>query len=188
MPKTTQPTVSPVEQASEFPYGDGDYLFHLMVAVSRYRDEDLERSLRPVGLNLSHYRAMSVLAHLGPCSMTELAEMSMVDRTTLTRTVDHLVRRDLAGRRHARADRRQVILSLTEDGWARYLMAREVVQSRNEALLAKLPRHLQKGLIKSQQALIGSWELGEELTHRLLTLSRGHASRKAKARPSAAND
>jgi DNA-binding MarR family transcriptional regulator len=188
MPKTMEPAAALVEAPSEFPYGDGDYLFHLMVAVSRYRDDDLERSLRPVDLNLSHYRAMGVLAHLAPCSMTELAEISLVDRTTLTRTVDHLVRRGLADRCHAKADRRQIVLCLTEDGWSRYLMAREVVQSRNDVLLAKLPAPLQRALIKSQQALIASWDLGEELTHRLLTLSRGHGQKTAKSGPAAAND
>ena len=119
MSKVMEPTASHPEATQGFPYGEGDYLFHLMVVVSRYRDDDLERSLRPVDLNLSYFRAMAVLAHLAPCSMTELAEFSMVDRTTLTRTVDHLVRRGLVDRCLAKADRRHVSLSLTEDGWAR---------------------------------------------------------------------
>ncbi len=172
MANIDKPALPPSDPPQTSPYGEADYLFHLLVVVSRHRDDDLERALRPLGLNLSYYRAMGVLAHFGPCTMTELADFSMVDRTTLTRTVDHLVTRGLADRRHAKSDRRQIILCLTEIGWARFVMAQEVVRSRNEVLLAKTPAHLQRSMIRAQQALITSWDLGEELTHRLLTLRR----------------
>lgn len=184
MSKLAPSEASSNEAIPESALGDADYLFHLLVAASRYRDTDLETVLKPLGLNVSYYRVMGVLAHLSPCSMTELADFSMVDRTTLTRTVDHLVRWEVVDRCHAKSDRRQVMMSLTELGWARYMMALEVVRSRNERLLAKMPAHLQRALIKSQQALIASWDLGEELTHRLLTLRRGDG----KTDPSAAND
>jgi DNA-binding MarR family transcriptional regulator len=170
--------------SDEFPYADGDYLFHLMVAINRHRDDDLEKSVKPLGLSLAYYRAMGVLAHFAPCTMSDLADFSMVDRTTLTRTIDHLVIRGLVDRCQSKADRRQLSLSLTEDGWSSFLMAQEVVRSRNEVLLAKLPPHLMRTMIRSQQALITGWDLGEDLTHRLLTLTR----RGGKAGQTAAND
>jgi len=181
MPHPLQPE-APAPDSAEFPYDEGDYLFHLMVAVTRYRDADLEKAVKPLDLNLSYYRAMVVMAHFAPCSMSELAEFSMVDRTTLTRTVDQLVARGLVERSHARLDRRQVLLTLTEAGWARYLLAQEVVRSRNDTLTAGLPPHLTRAMIRSQQALIASWDLGEDLTHRLLTLQRPGGA------PAAAND
>ena len=184
MANIDKPALPPSDPPQTSPYGDADYLFHLLVAVSRHRDDDLERAVRPLGLNLSYYRAMGVLAHFAPCTMTELAEFSMVDRTTLTRTVDQLVTRGLADRRHANSDRRQIMLCLTETGWVRFVMAQEVVRSRNEVLLAKTPAHLQRAMIRAQQALIASWDLGEELTHRLLTLRR----RRDAVGPDAAND
>ena len=184
MSRIVPSTASPSEAVEEAAFDDGDYLFHLLVAASRYRDADLETALKPLGLNVSYYRVMGVLAHLAPCSMTELADFSMVDRTTLTRTVDHLVKWALVDRCHAKTDRRQVMMSLTELGWSRYIMALEVVQSRNQLLLSKMPAHLQRAMIKSQQTLIASWDLGEELTHQLLTLRRGGGN----ADRSAAND
>ncbi len=184
MANTFKSALPPSESPQTFPYGEADYLFHLLVAVSRHRDDDLERALRPLGLNLSYYRAMGVLAHFAPCTMTELAEFSMVDRTTLTRTVDQLVTRGLADRCHAKSDRRHIMLCLTETGWGRFVMAQEVVRSRNEVLLEKTPAHLRRAMIRAQQALITSWDLGEELTHRLLTLRR----RDGKVSPNAAND
>ncbi|MGA0603081.1 MarR family winged helix-turn-helix transcriptional regulator [Caulobacter sp. KR2-114] len=167
-----------------FPYADGDYLFHLLVAISRYRDDDLETAVKPLGLTLSHYRAMVVIAHFAPCTMGELADFSMVDRTTLTRTIDHLVARGLVDRCHSQADRRQLCLTLTETGWSSYLMAQEVVRSRNDALLAKLPAQQMRAMIRAQQALVASWDLDKELAHRLLTLSRGDG----KSPRQAAND
>ena len=169
-----------------FPYADGDYLFHLMVAISRHRDDDLERAVKPLGLNLSYYRAMGVVAHFAPCTMGELADFSMVDRTTLTRTIDQLVTRGLVDRCQAKDDRRQVSLSLTEAGWSSYRMAQEVVQSRNDALLSRLPAQHMRAMVRAQQALVGSWDLDKELSHRLLTLTRGDG--KSPRRAAAAND
>ncbi|MBS0410308.1 MAG: MarR family transcriptional regulator [Proteobacteria bacterium] len=183
MSHTLQPDAPVTAPALDgFPYDEADYLFHLMVAVTRYRDADLEKAVKPLDLNLSYYRAMVVMAHFAPCSMSELADFSMVDRTTLTRTVDQLVARGLVERGPAKVDRRQVMLTLTESGWARYLMAQEVVRSRNETLTAGLSPHLVRAMIRAQQALVTSWSLGEDLTHRLLTLRRPDRA------PAAAND
>jgi len=172
--------------AQGFPYADGDYLFHLLVAISRHRDDDLEKAVKPLGLNLSFYRAMGVIAHFAPCTMGELADFSMVDRTTLTRTIDQLVNRGLVDRCQAKSDRRQVSLSLTDAGWSSYLMAQEVVRSRNEVLLERLPAQHLRGMIRAQQALIASWDFDKELAHRLLTLTRGDG--KSPRRAAAAND
>src|SRR5437764_330913 len=86
---TRAPTT--LDPAGEFPFDLPTYLFHLFAVLSRHRDQQLELALAPLGLNLALHRAMGVIGRIEPCTMTRLAEMTAVDRTTMTRTVDHLV-------------------------------------------------------------------------------------------------
>ena len=106
---TTDPT-------GEFPLDLTSYVFHLFAVVGRHREARLEAELKPIGLNLARHRALSVILALEPCTMSELAEYSAVDRTTLTRTVDQLVDAGLVERATPREDRRQVVLTLTDEG------------------------------------------------------------------------
>ncbi len=88
-PKASQATY--VDPKGEFPLDVTTYLFHLFIVTARHRDARLDKALKPLGLNVSRHRALSVIALLEPCAMSALAEFSAVDRTTMTRTVDQLV-------------------------------------------------------------------------------------------------
>ena len=116
MSATSERTASTADPQGEFPRELTSYLFHLFAVVSRHREARLETELKPIGLNLSRHRALSVISTLQPCTMSELADFSAVDRTTLTRTVDQLVDSGLVERTTPREDRRQVLLTLTEQG------------------------------------------------------------------------
>src|ERR1700679_177025 len=83
-----------------------DYIFHLFAVVGRHREARLEAGLKPMGLHLTRYWALSVISGIGPCTMSELAGFTAVDRTTLTRTVDQLVETALVERTTPREDRR----------------------------------------------------------------------------------
>src|SRR5580700_4223008 len=130
-PLTTDP-------AGEFPLDLTSYVFHLFAVVSRHREARLESDLKAIGLNLARHRALSVIHAIEPCTMSELAEYSAVDRTTLTRTVDQLVDAELVERRTPREDRRQVVLTLTDEGRRICKHSLRAVFKVNRALLGGL--------------------------------------------------
>src|ERR1700736_765180 len=103
-------SASTMDPRGEFPLDLASYVFHLFSVVGRHREAKLETILKPLGLSLARHRALSVIATLEPCTMSELAEFSATDRTTLTRTVDQLVDAGLVERTTPREDRRQVQL------------------------------------------------------------------------------
>jgi DNA-binding MarR family transcriptional regulator len=116
-----------------------DYIFHLFAVVGRHREARLEAGLKSLGLNLTRYRALSVVSGIGPCTMSELADFTAVDRTTLTRTVDQLVETALVERTTPREDRRQVVLTLTEAGRELCQRSMQVIFAVNRELTTDLP-------------------------------------------------
>ncbi|MGH3448095.1 MAG: MarR family winged helix-turn-helix transcriptional regulator [Nocardioidaceae bacterium] len=76
------------------------------------------RSLGELGENLStaQYRALVVLASRGPHRMVDLSQQLQVNPSTAGRMCDRLVRKGLVRRHRARADRRIVVVSLSQEG------------------------------------------------------------------------
>jgi DNA-binding MarR family transcriptional regulator len=148
---TTDPT-------GEFPLDLTSYVFHLFAVVGRHRETRLEADLKHVGLSLSRHRALGVILAIEPCTMSELADYSAVDRTTLTRTVDQLVDSGLVERTTPREDRRQVVLTLTDEG-------RQLCQRSMRAVF-RLNRELLEGLAESDQRVVA--RALEGFLHRLV--------------------
>jgi DNA-binding MarR family transcriptional regulator len=87
---------------------------------------------------IAQYRALVVLASRGPQRLIDLAGALDVAPSTAGRMCDRLVRKGLARRHRARADRRAVLVSLTAAG-------RDVVDQatvRRRALIAEVLRHM----------------------------------------------
>ncbi len=125
------------ENALDGAIGEGfdEYLFYLLTQVANRRNRDFAPALEGVGLSIPEWRAMSVMNRLDGCLMSELAEFTTVDRTTLTRTVDQLVRRELVGRRASERDRRQVMVVLTPQGQESFNCAVDALRSYNTRVL-----------------------------------------------------
>ena len=128
-----------VDPTGEFPFAVTDYVLHLVAAIDQFRDSALDHAMREFGLNTGRYRVLGVLNRFGVCSMTELANYTAMDRTTLTRVADHLVANNLAERREDPKDRRHVLLEMTEAGKGVYLKALAVVFELNTRLLDGVP-------------------------------------------------
>jgi DNA-binding MarR family transcriptional regulator len=95
-----------------------------------------ERSLGAAAeeTTLAQYRALVVLASRGPQRMVDLARALEVTASTVGRMSDRLLRKGLIRRHRARADRREVQVSITAAG-------REVVDeatARRRALLTEI--------------------------------------------------
>jgi DNA-binding MarR family transcriptional regulator len=118
--------------------GFDEYLFYLFVQTVNRRNRDFAPALDEICLSLTAWRAMSVINRLGGCLMSEMAEFTTVDRTTLTRTVDQLVKQDVVRRVESPTDRRQVRVELTEHGRALFDHALGALKAHNTHALRGL--------------------------------------------------
>jgi DNA-binding MarR family transcriptional regulator len=157
-----------VDPRGELPIAPRSYLFHLIATVMRHRQLRVEALLAPMGLNMSRYRAIVVIAILRSCAMSELADFSAVDRTTMTRTVDQLVAAGLVERATPAHDRRQVILTLTGDGNDLCERATDVVDAFNETLVRDIEDGLMRKATSALETLLGATVHDEALLTRLL--------------------
>lgn len=139
-----------VDAEAEFGLDVPEYFFYLLFQAVRRRDAAFERALGPLELSLAQWRAISTVRRFGACSMSDLAAFTAVDRTTLTRSVDQLVRRELMARTTPATDRRQVHLSLTQQGQDIYDQAVDQLLAFNRQALAGVDagrqREISRGL------------------------------------------
>lgn len=146
---------STMDPKGEFPVDLATYIFHLFMVVGRRREARIEAALKPLGLSVARHRALTVIWSLESCTMSELAEFSATDRTTLTRTVDQLVEAGLVERITPRADRRQVLLNLTEEGRLTCRRSFQAAFRVNQELLSNLTDEDQRGMARVFERFLG---------------------------------
>lgn len=115
------------------------HLFFWLTQVIGARDRRLVAALKDFGLRVPEYRALAALYARRRCSMSELADLSSIDRTTLTRTVDRMQRSGWLTRLADAEDMRVTRLSLTAAGEKLFARIWPVVDELNRAAVAKLP-------------------------------------------------
>lgn len=158
---------STIDPTGEFPLDLTSYIFHLFAVVGRHREARLEAEFKRIGLSLGRHRALSVLFALEPCTMSELADYSAVDRTTMTRTVNLLVDGGLVERATPPQDRRQVVLTLTDEGRRLCRRALQAVFRVNRELLAEVAEPEQRVVARTLEAFLGRLVDDPDLRQRL---------------------
>ena len=156
----------------EFPIAPPEYVFLLLTAITRYRDAQLERLLRPLQLTLAKHRALLVIERFQPCTMSELADFSVVERTTMTRTVDLLVGDGLIERIEGVVDRRQVLIRINAAGHAKLSAASRLIVDQNRFDLEGVSDADQRALVRLAQALAANLAPDAVSRERVLTFSR----------------
>jgi DNA-binding MarR family transcriptional regulator len=109
-----------------------NHVFYLFTQILGRRNRDLALDLEPLGVSVPQWRILAVLHERAGCTMNELADVTTVDRTTLTRTLDRMARDRLIGRRSDARDRRSVRLSLTAAGKDAFRRVLPLVVAQNE--------------------------------------------------------
>ncbi|MGA0599816.1 MarR family winged helix-turn-helix transcriptional regulator [Caulobacter sp. KR2-114] len=132
----------------DFPLGARAYLFYLIFQIGQQRQSAIEADLEPLGLNFAKWRSLAFIQRLGSCSMKSLARLSGVHRTTLTRSIDRLVEDGLVSRAGLEADRRKVMLSLTEAGVEAFRAAEAVQRQFTDHVLQDVPEKVQRDLCR----------------------------------------
>lgn len=116
----------------------------VLVAVAARSLADVDEEV-----TLPQYRALVVLASVGPQRVAGLADALEVTPPTATRMCDRLVRKGLVRRRTSRQDRREVHLALTVSG--RELVAQVTRRRRQEIarILAAISDEDQIAMVES---------------------------------------
>jgi DNA-binding MarR family transcriptional regulator len=156
--------------------GYPEYLFYLVLQADRRREAAFSEALKGAGLTIPKWRALAVIRRLGDCAMSELAQLSAVDRTTLTRTVDQLVADGLVERKASTADRRLILLSLTPKGLETVDRGRYVNQAQNRKFLAGVPEEQARACLRVLQQIVDNQIADpDEVAYGVLTFNHTHA-------------
>lgn len=113
--------------------------FYWMTQVIASRDRQLAIELKVHDLRVPEWRALASLYARQSLSMSELADLASIDRSTLTRTVDRLQRSGWMQRVSDAADMRVTRLALTAAGQALFARVWPAVERLNKAAVAGLP-------------------------------------------------
>jgi DNA-binding MarR family transcriptional regulator len=124
------------------------HVFYWLTQVIGARDRELTQGLREFGLRVPEWRALAALYARQRCTMSELADLATIDRTTLTRTIDRMQDAGWLSRLADDDDMRVTRLELTASGRRLFEKVWPAVQRLNELALAGLSKadvqHLHK--------------------------------------------
>ena len=116
------------------------HVFYWLTQVIGARDRELTQGLREFGLRVPEWRALAALYARQRCTMSELAELATIDRTTLTRTVDRMQDAGWLSRLADGDDMRVTRLELTAAGRKLFDQVWPTAQRLNELALAGLSK------------------------------------------------
>ena len=109
-----------------------DHIFFLFTQIFGRRNRQLAAELKPLALTVPQWRILAVLHERAGCTMNELADLTTVDRTTLTRALDRMAEDALVERRNHIDDGRSVRLHLTRAGETAFRRVLPRVVEQNE--------------------------------------------------------
>ncbi len=113
--------------------------------TARRLTQAYDRALKPAGLRLTQYSVLANLARRGPLSITELAELLAMDRTTLTRNLRPLEKAGWLAVGKG-PDRRSRAVAVTAAGRRVFERAQPLWQDAERAFRRKLGRDDAKAL------------------------------------------
>ncbi|ASI93089.1 MULTISPECIES: MarR family winged helix-turn-helix transcriptional regulator [Vibrio] len=127
----------------------------LLNVVANHASKEFDKRLREKGLTLALWPTLMCLWEKEGVTQREIAQMSKVESSTTTRTLDKLEALELVERRADPESRRSFRIFLTDKGKA---LKEEVIHlpvEVNQALLAGLEEEEQRTLIATLQKLVG---------------------------------
>lgn len=115
------------------------HVFFWLTQVIAGRDRRLAEALDEHGLRAPEWRVLASLHARQRCSMSELAELASIDRSTFTRTVDRMQEAGWLTRLSDTEDMRVTRLAPTAAGEKLFARIWPAVEELNDAALAGLP-------------------------------------------------
>jgi DNA-binding MarR family transcriptional regulator len=116
------------------------HVFFWLTQVIGARDRELAQGLKDFGLRVPEWRALAAMYARKHCTMSELADLATIDRTTLTRTVDRMQDSGWLERLADEEDMRITRLALTATGRRMFERIWPEVQRLNQLALDGLSK------------------------------------------------
>ena len=116
------------------------HVFFWLTQVIGARDRELSQGLREFGLRVPEWRALAALYARQRSTMSEIADLATIDRTTLTRTIDRMEEAGWLTRLADADDMRVTRLALTAAGRKMFERVWPTVERLNELAIAGLPK------------------------------------------------
>ncbi|MSQ69905.1 MAG: MarR family transcriptional regulator [Betaproteobacteria bacterium] len=116
------------------------HLFYLFGQALGRRDKSLAKALAPFDMTVPRWRILGSLHSNPGCSLTRLAELTAVDRTTAMRTVEGMRRDGLVVRDSDPLDKRSSVVSLNVKGNKLFERVYPVVFEHNQRAVRGLDR------------------------------------------------
>ncbi|MDO9508914.1 MAG: MarR family transcriptional regulator [Thermovirgaceae bacterium] len=110
------------------------------------------------GVTLSQCHAIVGIGGVGRIAPSVLAELLRLDRSTVTRVVDSLVAQGFVLREQEPADRRSIVLGLTEKGQEFFVSTEKAMEEFYESILKKIPSHERSVLTSGVRAIAKAFE------------------------------
>lgn len=95
----------------------GSPFYWLARVAGRYR-LDMDRVLKPIGMDVPRWRVLAILSEHEPASVSELCDHAVIRLSTMTRIVQRLAEAGLVTTRQREADGRVTEVTLTDQGRA----------------------------------------------------------------------
>jgi DNA-binding MarR family transcriptional regulator len=121
-------------------------LMYMMKQIELATRARLDELFRPIGMTALQYTALTVLERHPDLSSAQLARNSFVTTQSMADMVTALEERGLIERHRDAADRRRLVLALTEDGWALLRRYRGKVDALERQMLTGLTGEQVSGL------------------------------------------
>ena len=150
----------PIKARSRRPRGPAPpTLLYLMKQVELAVRARLEELARPVGLTALQYTALTVLERHPDLTSAHLARHSFVTAQSMADMVTALLDRGLIERHRDPADRRRLVIALTDAGRRLLDELRPAVAALEDEMLAPLSerqaRTLRRAMLSCREALLG---------------------------------
>ena len=112
-----------------------DHLFFYFSQILARRTRAINAQLRPYGVDYPRWRVLAVLQEHSGATMGQLADLTSVDRTTLTRTLGLMEEARLVARQERESDRRSLVISLTPQGRRMFARIRPLTLAETDRAL-----------------------------------------------------
>lgn len=124
-------------------------IYHNLIRLMVYLHSGLDPAKAWRGLpkepSFTQFKTLTMLRHLGPCTIKQLAESLGISAASASEMVDRLVELDLIDRRQDPADRRRVQLNLTNKAFKGVQRHEMLIYRRLDELIGQLsPESVEK--------------------------------------------
>jgi len=127
-----------------------------MVKIIRLLGVLDENGMSCCGITLAQCHALVEIGHAGSMSLNALADALRLDKSTMSRTVENLVKQGFCKREPDAQDRRFVMIKLTPGGKAMYTKVKMGMDGWFEAIFNALPEEKREQVLESAALLLAA--------------------------------